>query len=189
MRTERLQIAPATIWIATLTPPGEPARRTPISEQRAAVAELLRLAGFPPQALAHTEQGKPYIYISGVESPHISISHTHTHAALAVAPCPIGLDIERISPRPLRVLGRITDAHERALLPHPASEAEATRLWCCKEAVFKLHSPALQAVTEIRLSDFTSAEARTAPPFVASAKFLERDSSVICLASATDNTV
>ena len=74
--------------------------------------------------------------------PHISISHSKTHAAILLSsrPC-IGVDIEQISPRILRLANRIAQPAELPPAFHSLSEAEQaktlTMIWTIKEAVYK----------------------------------------------------
>lgn len=101
-----------------------------------AVRALLRTA-FPQHfgRIAHDADGKPHL-----PSPmRISISHTAGFAAISLAERETGIDIERMSDKPLKVRERILTPQElveNKRSPHPA--ADALLRWSGKEAVFKI---------------------------------------------------
>jgi phosphopantetheinyl transferase (holo-ACP synthase) len=81
----------------------------------------------------------------------LSLSHTGSLAActLSSRPMPVGVDIERIDERNVRLLRRIVAAGEE----HPPDHL-ATQLWACKEAAFKAcrGTPSRLADYQVRLN-------------------------------------
>jgi phosphopantetheinyl transferase len=66
---------------------------------------------------------------------NISISHSKGLVAIILGAKKVGLDIEHISEKPLRLSPKfITDNSHQDL-----TKEKATLIWCCKEAVFKWH--------------------------------------------------
>jgi phosphopantetheinyl transferase (holo-ACP synthase) len=119
-----------------------------------AVADLLRAHGGPDllpadiQILAD-ERGRPQVAVAGLgaeQTPVVSLAHADGEAvALAAPPGPagtpaIGIDVERLAPRPegfaRTALG---DAERRLLEPLGGERAEewVLRCWCAKEAAGK----------------------------------------------------
>ena len=65
----------------------------------------------------------------------ISISHSENLAAIIISKTKVGLDIEKISEKPLRLSSKFISKDHH----NPLSEEEGTLIWCCKEAIFKWH--------------------------------------------------
>ena len=76
------------------------------------------------------------------EKIELSISHTDKVCAVALSPRPVGIDIEEISDRSIdRLAKRALSDAERDYLASVPSESrlrEFFKLWCIKEATFKL---------------------------------------------------
>ena len=66
---------------------------------------------------------------------HISISHSKNLVAIIISKTKVGLDIEQISEKPLRLSSKFISKDHHT----PLSEEKATLIWCCKEAIFKWH--------------------------------------------------
>lgn len=87
--------------------------------------------------------GAPEVHVGGRAAPYVlSITHSHGFAAAALAPegVRLGLDLERIEPRPSSFLEDWFTSSERAFVgASPAGEAalRATLVWSAKEAVMK----------------------------------------------------
>jgi phosphopantetheinyl transferase len=93
---------------------------------------------FPIHDIAISSSGKP-ILMDG--SYHFSISHTTKYVAAIVSKqFNVGIDIEKVSPKIIKVLKRFLSKPEQILLGcqnwAAANEAEIL-MWCIKEAVFK----------------------------------------------------
>ncbi|HBC28390.1 MAG TPA: hypothetical protein DC006_01645 [Prevotellaceae bacterium] len=81
--------------------------------------------------------GKPFL----PECPglHFSMSHCRQAVGCLLAEKPCGLDIESIrAPKPTLVRRTMNTEEQERIMGSAAPEVEFTRLWTCKEAVFKL---------------------------------------------------
>ena len=95
--------------------------------------------------IVNDSQGQPMVeqLSEHASSVHVSIAHCEDRAIAIAHDRPVGVDIERISPRDPDFLDSIATPTEQALLkargdaPEQAAEW-TTRLWCAKEAVGKM---------------------------------------------------
>lgn len=95
------------------------------------VSRLLLNELEPNQQISYNSNGAPEIS----NGKHISISHSKNLVAIIISDKKVGLDIEHISEKPLRLSPKfITDNSHQDL-----TKEKATLIWCCKEAVFKWH--------------------------------------------------
>lgn len=86
--------------------------------------------------LKYTESGKPYI----VEfSGHISVSHSGKYAAAIIGDKPVGIDVEKISPRILKVIERFMSSDEIASVSESESPHKYYVYWSGKESLHKLY--------------------------------------------------
>jgi acyl transferase domain-containing protein/phosphopantetheinyl transferase (holo-ACP synthase) len=115
------------------------------------VADLVR--GAHGLELAHAdieilpdERGAPVVVCPALDglggAPAVSLTHAHGHAAAlaAFAPAGVGIDVERLVPRPQGFLeAALTEAERRLLEPLGADVAEEwlLRMWCAREAAGK----------------------------------------------------
>lgn len=115
-----------------------------------AVRVLLAAVAGPSVRLEYTPAGCPFL--SG-RSAHVSIAHTGNYVVLALSPGGrIGIDIERRTPRALRLRKKFLTPDEETLLwkgtdalPAYAALSEEDRavlLWSAKEAAYKYFAPA-----------------------------------------------
>jgi phosphopantetheinyl transferase len=110
--------------------------------QHLAVRLLLKL--MMPEAdlnkLVMSDNGKPYL--QGVPF-HFSFSHCKGYAAVAVSDTdPIGIDIEIIHPRILKVAHKFLNDAEKAMIAPLAEKDQLKQLaffWAAKEAMYKQH--------------------------------------------------
>ena len=87
-----------------------------------------------PFSIAYSPIGAPYL----VGSPmHVGISHSNDLVGLALAPFKIGLDIELISDRILRIKNRFTTSQEVAHFSYTEA-VNLTIIWTIKEVLYKL---------------------------------------------------
>lgn len=124
-----------------------------------ATALLMRHYFGHDTALHHAPNGAPF-----TNTHNISISHTLNYVAIALHPTRrVGVDIELIKERALRVAPRFLNECEMAQLPHDSlllpdgTSARATAIhmaWSVKEAVYKLYSTAVDFRNDIHLSPF-----------------------------------
>lgn len=109
----------------------------------------------------HAPNGAPLI-----EGYNISISHTINYIAIALHPTRrVGIDIERIGERVMRVAPRFMSEDELSQLPpdnatlpdDTSCRALASHMiWSIKEAVYKLHPTAVDFRNNIHTSRLTS---------------------------------
>ena len=86
---------------------------------------------------------------------HISISHSKNLVAIIISDKKIGLDIEYISDKPLKLSPKfIADNSQQDL-----TKDKATLIWCCKEAVFKWHQRSgIDFIKDIIIPEFSVKE-------------------------------
>lgn len=90
------------------------------------------LFGFKP--IEYNEHGAPFIQKEGF----ISISHSEGCSAIAVCSSfQIGLDLEPIDTKAMRLCEKFVNAHEKTFL-NCADPLEMTMAWSCKETLYKL---------------------------------------------------
>jgi phosphopantetheinyl transferase len=82
-------------------------------------------------------------FLSGRPDLRLSISHSHEYAVAVIAPFPIGIDIEKIEPRPSALIDYFFSGDEMELIRRNSLRAEETdtlitMLWSRKEAVSKV---------------------------------------------------
>ncbi len=86
------------------------------------------------------DNGKPYL--QGVPF-HFSFSHCKGYAAVAVSDTdPIGIDIEIIHPRILKVAHKFLNASEKGMIAELPEEDQLQQMaffWAAKEAMYKQH--------------------------------------------------
>ena len=70
----------------------------------------------------------------------ISISHSGSLVALVFSDERIGLDIQMISDKPLRIKSHFLDETEEKVFGDNLDTLSAVKLWCAKEAVYKFLS-------------------------------------------------
>ncbi len=85
--------------------------------------------------ILYNNDGKPFLSDS---DDFISISHSPNYIALVKAPFNIGLDIEEINERILKIKSRFLNEDELVLIG--STIENLTTAWTLKEAMFKLNS-------------------------------------------------
>ncbi len=85
----------------------------------------------PNTSIIYNRYGAPTLS----DGTFVSISHSKNLVAFIVSDKKVGLDIEQISEKALRLSSRFIakDNHQKLTLE------KATLIWCCKEAIFKWH--------------------------------------------------
>ena len=81
----------------------------------------------------------------------ISISHSKNLTAIIISKNKVGLDIEKISEKALKLSSKFIakDQHK------PLSKEKATLIWCCKEAVYKwFQKGKINFVADIKINPF-----------------------------------
>ena len=85
----------------------------------------------------------------------ISISHSKGLVAIIISQQQVGIDIEEISEKALRVSSKFVSTNNLKAL----TAEKATLIWCCKEAVFKWHQKGeVDFIADIKLHPFESME-------------------------------
>ena len=117
---------------------GEEERLTTIHSQKKqreflAIRHLLQQAQLPTTALYYTPEGKPLL-----EGQYISITHSQDFVMIALSPRPIGIDIERCTPRILRLAPRFTSWQAPPDMDELTQIQAYTQLWTIKEALYKI---------------------------------------------------
>jgi phosphopantetheinyl transferase len=148
-----------------MTVPGHPKRRL----QHLAGRFLLSQADaeFPFHDIRITDHGRPYLEHGGM---YFSISHSADMAAVILSRNHhVGVDLELITPRVLKVAPRFLGVTERQWinesigsmdftsvnLNHQASMSLCTLLWSAKEAAYKwLGIPGLDFATDLEIEAF-----------------------------------
>ena len=98
-------------------------------EKEYLVSQLLLKEIAPKTKITYNKYGAP-----GLENgKHISISHSKNLVAIIFSKQKVGLDIEKISEKPLRLASKFISEDEHQNL----TEEKATLIWCVKEAIFK----------------------------------------------------
>jgi len=83
--------------------------------------------------IVHTNDGTPFISKS---KKQISISHSHEYVIMAIADFPIGIDLEKISTKVVRINTKFINEEEFERFD--SSDAKtATQIWTIKEAIYK----------------------------------------------------
>ena len=105
----------------------------------------------PNYSISYNEFGAPELN----NGSYISISHSKGLVAIIISKQQVGIDIEEISDKALRVSSKfISKNHLKAL-----TAEKATLIWCCKEAVFKWHQKGeVDFSADIKLHPFENME-------------------------------
>ena len=105
----------------------------------------------PKEKITYNKYGVPEIK----DGNHISISHSKNLVAIIISKIKVGLDIEQISDKPLRLSSKFisTKAHQNL------TQEKATLIWCCKEAIFKWHQKGnVDFKKDIKINEFDTKE-------------------------------
>jgi phosphopantetheinyl transferase len=85
----------------------------------------------PNTTISYNEFGAPILD----NNLHISISHSKNFVAIIISEQQVGMDIEAISEKALRLAPKFVSEKNRTTL----NKEKANLIWCLKEAVFKWH--------------------------------------------------
>ena len=115
-----------------------------------AIRHLLREAQLPTTALYYTSEGKPQL-----ERQYISITHSHNFVMIALSLRPIGIDIERCTPRILRLASRFTPWQAPSDMDELTQIRAYTQLWTIKEALYKIcDQPSVRFYEDLQIPYF-----------------------------------
>ena len=98
------------------------------------VRMLLQHIGYTDFDLYYDTFGKPHL----TDGKHISISHSHTFSAVAISTRRIGLDIEQVKEKILKIASRFMDVSHLENLSETKKRIKATVIWGIKESIFKI---------------------------------------------------
>lgn len=98
------------------------------------IRKLLQIAGYSDSNLQYTPSGKPYL----TDQKYISISHSNGLAALAISKEPIGIDLEMVKEKALKIAPKFMDMKHLEDLSPEDTLKKATIIWGIKESIFKI---------------------------------------------------
>lgn len=99
-----------------------------------AVRMLLQNINYTDFDLVYDKSGKPNLQ----NGKSISISHSHLFSALVVSNVAVGLDIEQLKTKTLKIAPRFMDVSHLTNLSQEEKIKKATVVWGIKESIFKL---------------------------------------------------
>lgn len=101
----------------------------------------------PEAVLTYNKYGAPEINTNDF----ISISHSNNLVVIAVSKSKVGVDIEKIDDRAIKLASKFISNENIANL----SIKKATLIWCCKEAIYKWHQKGnLNFKDDIKIESF-----------------------------------
>lgn len=98
------------------------------------VRRLLEHCGYSDFDLVYDDFGKPHLK----DGKHISISHSFDFSAIALSTQNIGIDIEQVKEKVLRIAPRFMEMWHLENLSEADQMKKATVIWGTKEAIFKI---------------------------------------------------
>jgi len=105
----------------------------------------------PNYSISYNAFGAPELN----NNSYISISHSKGLVAIIISQQQVGIDIEEISEKALRVSTKFVSTNNLKAL----TAEKATLIWCCKEAIYKWHQKGnVDFITDIKLHPFKSLE-------------------------------
>ncbi|MEN7546595.1 4'-phosphopantetheinyl transferase superfamily protein [Rapidithrix thailandica] len=122
---------------------------------KAVVKALMEYKQLPFAGMDKDACGKPFLKNSNF---HISVSHSDTYAlGILHEQKPVGIDIEKVTPRIFRVVDKFLSSEEKAQLSMEDAH-ELTRCWCAKEALYKFFGKKQLSLKEDIFLDLASSE-------------------------------
>lgn len=101
----------------------------------------------PNIKISYNKYGAPEIQ----NNNFISISHSKEILAIIISTRQVGLDIEKISKKLVKLSSKFTCEKKHM----PFSKEKATLIWCCKEAIYKWHQKGkINYITDIKVEKF-----------------------------------
>ena len=117
-----------------------------------AVRMLLQHLGYSDFDLYYDEFGKPHLK----DGTHLSISHSNGFSGVAISDQNIGLDIEQLKEKTLKIASRYMDVSHLKNLSESEQVKKATVIWGIKETIFKVKNEAgISFIDHIFENDFT----------------------------------
>jgi len=106
---------------------------------------------FPDKTPQLSYEGKKPV----LEGTNISISHTQGKVAIALSKHKIGIDMEIISEKALKVVDKFFDDTSKKYLSI-LSPIDTTLLWTAKEAVYKINNNLISFKNDMAITNFES---------------------------------
>lgn len=105
-----------------------------------AVRMLLQHNDYSDFDLFYDEFGKPHLKPQGcsIKDVEISISHSNDFSAIAISDSKVGLDLEQLKEKALRIAKRFMDVSHLENLSEEGKIKKATVVWGIKESIFKI---------------------------------------------------
>ena len=105
------------------------------------VRKLLQVAGYSDFDLYYDKFGKPHLH----DGKHISITHSHDFSAIILSDKTVGIDIELLREKIIRIADKFVNDKELHRLKSSDSKDYIKKLtvkWGAKESVFKIRNEA-----------------------------------------------
>ena len=99
-----------------------------------AVRMLLQHLGYTDYDLTYDEAGKPHLN----DGKHISISHSHEFSCICISDELMGIDLEKLKDKTLRIAPRFMEVKHLENLSVLEQMEKATVVWGIKESIFKI---------------------------------------------------
>ena len=99
-----------------------------------AVRMLLQHLGYTDYDLTYDEAGKPHLS----DGKHISISHSHEFSCICISDELMGIDLEKLKDKTLRIAPRFMEVKHLENLSVLEQMEKATVVWGIKESIFKI---------------------------------------------------
>ena len=99
-----------------------------------AVRMLLQHLGYTDYDLTYDEAGKPNLS----DGKNISISHSHEFSCICISDELMGIDLEKLKEKTLKIAPRFMDVKHLVNLSKEQQLKKATVVWGIKEAIFKI---------------------------------------------------
>ncbi|MFY8182424.1 MAG: 4'-phosphopantetheinyl transferase family protein [Flavobacterium sp.] len=105
-----------------------------------AVRMLLQHNEYSDFDLFYDAFGKPHLKPQGcsIKDVEISISHSNDFSAIAISDSKVGLDLEQLKEKTLRIAKRFMDVSHLENLSEDEKIKKATVVWGIKESIFKI---------------------------------------------------
>ena len=105
-----------------------------------AVRLLLQHNDYNDFDLYYDEFGKPHIKPQGcsIKEVEISISHSNDFSAIVISEQKVGLDLEQLKEKTLKIASRFMDVSHLENLSEQEKIKKATVVWGIKESIFKI---------------------------------------------------
>lgn len=142
------------------------------------IRQLLHLYS-PNSRIEYKENGEPFL---DNDVRYISISHSYPFAVLSISDAPIGVDVERISEKILRVRDKFINESENQWLEGKENKEILTAIWSMKEALYKIHPSKLWSLKKhYTLQSFKYRDGAEAISFVHDTTFKDTFQNILYL--------